>query len=153
MPPTTENVPGRDLTAERDARVIPAVRELLNAFAGRVDVPLGVKKGNNNEETAKYFQEMYKTDIVPLLLKHDLKLNEVGYLFQLLLQPIDLLRSVVNASLSMNRDLTDAKLYGLTDIDDLTVADLDRVLRYEQIKGGETVGGVGNPVDIVDKSE
>lgn len=129
--------PQRDFTAERDAEVLPCARELLNILASKEDLIMGMGANFNEQKAALYYQDLYVKDIVPLLLKYNLKLNAFTYLFQVVLQPFQLISSLTETSMDMNRDLADAKKYNLKDIADLRLADLDNALKEVETK--ETV--------------
>lgn len=134
---TAEIVPPRDFTAERDTEVIPAAKELLARILLREDLMIGSSQKVNAEKAAEYYQKVYQEDVVPMLLARNLRLADVPYLFSLMLQPIQLLMDVTNGSFNMNRGLADAKKWGVKDIDDLRVVDLDEALKAPL--PGETV--------------
>lgn len=121
----------RDYTKERNDEVVPVVRELLKILASREDLPIAVS-AESEQNAAKYFQELYVSEIVPLLIKSNLKLDAIKYLFSLTMQPIQLLNDVTTSSFEMNRDIADAKKYGLKDIADMRVNDLDAALKEEK---------------------
>lgn len=119
----------RDLTAERDAEVIPVVKALLKRLAAREDLVLGSRNLVSAEKAALYYQTIYKEDVVPLFLEHNIKMNAIPYVFSLLMQPAQLLNDVVTSSFEMNRDLADAMKYNIADINDLRVKDIDDTLK------------------------
>ena len=121
--------PKRDFTEERDQEVIPVVRELLKRLAAREDLLMGSSKRVDQEKAALYYQEVYQEDIIPLLMEHNIKLTAISYVFSLMLQPLQLLKDVTMSSFGQNQDIADAIMYGVKDIDDLRVQDLDKVLR------------------------
>lgn len=130
----------RDYTKERDLRVIPVARVLLRRMAARDDLKMGSSVTVISPEAlAVYYRNIFKEDVIPVLLEANLKLKDLTYLFSLMLQPTQLLNDVVTSSFEMNRDLSDARKYGLADIDDLDVRGLDAALREANAK------------DIVDK--
>lgn len=118
----------RDLSKERDARVIPVAIELLRRLSAQDDIPVGATR-EREKETAVFFQNFYQNHVIPLAQEHDLLLADVSYIFRLMFQPLELLRDVTAASIEMNRDLAEARLYGLKDIDELSLNMLDKVLR------------------------
>lgn len=129
MPQSAQNGAQRDLTRERDQEVIPAAKELLQALAARADLAMGSAASLTAEQAAGYYQKVYQEDVVPLLIKHNLKLNAIPYLFSIILQPMQLLNDVVTSSFEMNRNIADAFKYDIADIDDLRVLDLDAALK------------------------
>ena len=118
----------RDFTAERDAEIVPIVRKLLLKLASRSDLKIG-SSNLDEAELALFYQKVYQEDVIPLFLEANIKLNSISYVFSLLLQPFQLLSDVTTSSFEMNRDLADAKKYGITDIDDLRVGYLDKALK------------------------
>lgn len=126
----------RDLTAERDAEVLPLVRKLLVALASREDLMMGSSSTISADKAAEYYQKVYLEVVVPLLLESNIKLNAIPYVFSVILQPFQLLNDVVTSSFEMNRDLADSFKYGIGDIDDLRVLDLDAALKtgVEEVK-------------------
>lgn len=136
---TLETVAPRDFTAERDAEVIPAAKELLVRLAVRKDLMMGSGQNVQAEKAAKYYQDVYVTDVVPLLKRHNIKIKDLKYLFSILLQPIQLIMDVTEASFHMNEDLANAKKWGVKDMADLRIMDLDRALTEEVDNAGESV--------------
>ena len=119
-----------DLSAERDEKVLPIARKLLKLLADREDLNMGSRASiKTQEEAAKYYQKVYQDDVVPLLLEHNMKLNDIPYLFSVMLQPIQFTSDITTSSIEMNRDLADAKKYGLKDIQDICVDDIDTALK------------------------
>lgn len=128
--------PPRDFTAERDAEVIPVVRKLLHVIGSKTDLPIGARKGATSAEVeavARYYEKLYQEEVVPIFLEANIKLNAIPYVFSLILTPFQLLNDVTTSSFEMNRDLADAKKYGITDINDLRVNDLDKALKAEVV--------------------
>lgn len=121
--------PQRDYTAERDAAVVPVARELIKLVAARADELVMGQVGVSETKAAELAQKMYKEDVIPLVMKHNLRLNELPYLFSIILQPFTFLNDMTTSSMEMNRDLADARLYGIDDIDELRISDLDNALK------------------------
>lgn len=119
----------RNLTKERDADVIPVARELFRFLASHEDLMMGSRESTNAEKAAEYFQKIYIEGVIPLFKQHNLRLDAISYVFQLMMQPIQLLNDVTTSSFEMNRDLADAKKYKIADIAELRVNDLDAALK------------------------
>lgn len=128
MPPAQQQ---RDYTAERDNECLPVVASLIKAIASRDDLILGLKAGvpGEQEKAEEYFQKLYVETIAPILIEANVKFKDLAYIFKCILQPFDLAKDITFASMEQNHDLADAKLYGLKDLDDLRLSDLDRVLK------------------------
>lgn len=119
----------RDFTKERDEHVIPAARELLKMLVTRDDLQMGSSASITADSAATYYQKVYQECVVPVLRKHNLKLKDIPFMFSIMLQPIQLLNDITTSSFEMNRDLSDALKYGLSDIGDLDVLGLDSALK------------------------
>ena len=128
-PEAPETPVERDLSQERENRVIPAAKELLRVILTREDLVMGIGGAKNIDKTALYYQGVYIEDVVPVLVKHNLKLTDLTYLFSVMLGTIELVKNITDQSFSMNREIAEAKLWGIEDTDDLTVADLEKVLK------------------------
>ena len=128
-PEATQDEPQRDYTAERDEEIIPAAKELLARLAVRPDLKIGSAKSIGGEDSAyEYYQQVYQEDVVPMLRARNVKLNDITYIFQLMMQAVQLLSDVSTNSIKMNRDIGDSKAWGVKDKDDLRIADLDKML-------------------------
>lgn len=119
----------RNFTAERDTEVIPVALKIIKALGAREDLMMGSHARVQADKAAEYYQKVYLEDIVPIMIEHNLKLNDIQFLFSIILQPFQLLADVTNNSFNMNRDIADAKKYGIDDIDDMRVLDLDKALK------------------------
>jgi len=119
----------KNLTKERDDELIPVARKLLLSLAAREDLVMGGSETISVEKAAEYYQNKYLDVIVPLLLEKDIKIKDIDYLFSLMLQPINFIKEVTVTSFDSNRSRSDAQMYGLKDIGDLRISDLDRKLK------------------------
>jgi len=79
-----------NLTKKRDEKLIPIARKLLLAIVAREDLVMGGSETISIEKAAKYYQDKYIDIVIPLLLENDIKIIDIDYLFQLMLQPINL---------------------------------------------------------------
>lgn len=118
----------RNYTKERDDAVIPVARKLLTLLAQREDLMMGSSETITPDKAAEYYQKVFAEDFIPLVKEANLKLDELTYLFSIILQPMQLLNDVVTSSFEQNRDIADAFKYGVNDIHDLRVNDLDAAL-------------------------
>lgn len=140
--PTPDSVPsplndelggGPNLTAIRDQETLPVAREILRIIGEHSsDVPMGTEF--EEADAVKYYQALY-VEIMPYVIKANLRVDDITFLIQTLLQPLQLLQSTIIASFESNRDIADAKLWGVRDLNDIRVQDLDRVLRSPGDKG------------------
>lgn len=118
-----------NLTKERDERIIPAVKELFNTLYIRQDLPFGSAESVTEEEVMDFYQARYADTIVPLLLKYDIRMNELEYFFQLVNQTSHFVKEITTSSIQMNRDICDAMLYGVNDINKLSLKELDAKIK------------------------
>lgn len=128
VPSPEEFQPERDLTQERDNEVIPAALAILKAIANKPDLPMGARTEAQGLEVAKYYQKLYQEDIVPILLEHNLRLVDIPYLFQLVLQPVNFAKDLTDASLKMNEEIATAGLWGVAELADIRIKNLDAKL-------------------------
>lgn len=119
----------RNYTLERDQEIIPVVRKILKALAEREDLMMGSSQTVTTEGQAEYYAQVYKEVIVPLFMEHNIKLNDISAVFQFLMQPAQMLDNVTSASFDANKDIADGFKYGIKDIDDMRVMDLDNALK------------------------
>lgn len=71
------------------------------------------------------------TDTMNLLLEHNLKLDEIPYLFKIIRQAVDILDQQVTVSLNHNLGLAETKLWGGVRPKDRSLRDLDSVLKLK----------------------
>jgi len=119
----------QNLSKERDKRVIPIARKILLALAARDDLVMGGPESITTEDAALYYQQKYIDIIAPMLIEEDMYLKDIDYLFQLMSQPLNFVKEITISSFAMNRDIADAQMYGVDDIDDLKVSTLDSKLK------------------------
>jgi len=130
----------RDYTQERDDRVIPVAKKFIKLLAVRDDLMMGFVQAKEPEKTAKYYQKVFQEDVIPLLMEPNLKISDIPFLFSIILQPFQMVATITESSFKNNRALTDAELYKIDDIDELTVNRLDEMM-------GELFKEKKNPVD------
>lgn len=120
---------GPDLTAIRDQETLPVAREIFRILGEKAqELPMGTEM--DEAAAAVFYQNLY-VEIVPYLIKANIRLDDIHFLMQTVLQPVSLLQSVVVASFENNQDLAHAKLWGVKHLGDLRISHLDAVLREE----------------------
>lgn len=121
---------GPDLTKERDDRCIPIVRELIKRLGNRADelVMEASNKDANRQDTLDYYGKVFLEDVIELLLQNNVRVDEVGYIFRLMLEPITHLSQQTTMALDMHENTALASLYGKNDPREITVVDVHRVL-------------------------
>lgn len=125
----TKKSKGVNLTKMRDEELVPIARKLLLAIAARTDLSMGSGETITTEGATAYYQDIYKNVVIPVLLEADIKIQDIDYLFQLMSQPIHFVKEVTSASMVMNRDAADSLLYGVKDIRQLSIKQLDEALK------------------------
>lgn len=123
------NMEKRNYTKERDDEVIPVAKEVLLALVARKDLVIGSSESITTEQAAVYYRDLAKNVIIPLLIKKDLKVEDINYVFQVMVQPINFIKEMVLTSFEMNRKISDANLYGIKEIQDLRISVLDKKLK------------------------
>lgn len=116
---------GKDLSKERDKQVIPVVKEVIKILAA-ADLPVGNLHANDN---AKF--DYVAKQILGLMLEHKIKYVDKDYLFSLVLQPFNVIKETVDASLKMSLDNVMNKSLG-KDFRDVNLEDMDRLLKAEK---------------------
>ena len=116
----------RDYTAERNTRAIPIARELLKRLANREDLVMG---DASQEEMIEYYSKVYVEDIIPYLLEKEVRIGDIGYIFKIMLQVINYTQDRTALTIELLYDKVTAKKWGKTDTDDVTVTELDQVLK------------------------
>lgn len=128
MAPTAKNEAERDLTLERDQECIPVAMKLIQALAKR-DLSKHMGSTLNQQETALFMNKVYLEDVVPIMLESNIKLNQLPFVFSIILQPFQFLNDVTTSNFENNRDIADGFKYGMPDITEMRVSDLDAALR------------------------
>lgn len=126
LPASPEKAP--DATTQRRNEIAPIALEIIKRIAAREEKFLGFLTGEEddaNDISIAIFSE----EIIPLLMEKNIKIVDIPYLFQLVLQPFQLFSQITTNSFEVNRDLAEARFYGLKDVRDLRVMDLDEALK------------------------
>jgi len=116
----------RDYTAERNTRCLPIARELLKRISAHDDLLIG---DTTPEESAEYYSKIYVEDIIPYLLEQNVRIGDIGYVFKIMLQAIQLSQDRTEMTLELLYEKATAKKWGKSDTDEVTVTDLDTVLK------------------------
>ncbi len=109
-----------DYTKKRDEEVLPVMRELFKRIAARIDT---LKLGSMFDEEQLNYQadEMFDSMVSDLLINYNLRVKDVTYLFQILMQPIQLLADKATNTMHVRRDQAESKRWGIPDKDDIRV--------------------------------
>lgn len=153
-PLSDEMAPQRDYSAEREARVVPVAKDLLKRIANHPDLVIGSGKKVTEESMALFYKDLYVSDIIPVIFGANLLLNDIPYLFSIMMQAIQLTSDVTTNSIQQSREIANAKKWGVEDTDDLSLQDLQEALTgsRELIKPEEPVADDVSVKDV-DKQE
>jgi hypothetical protein len=117
-----------DLTKQRDSECIPLAKEVLKILAAHDDLRIGSDIKQGSEEDIAFYSKIYAEELAPRLLASDIKLDHVLYVFQLVRQAVDLLQERTQMTISLRSNQADAKLWGVNDVSDVRLSDVQRVL-------------------------
>ena len=111
----------KDLNRERIAECVPIAKEIL-----RVIVESNLKMGEVDKGTDEYNEAAKK--ILQFMLDKNIKYVNNEFVFQLALQPLDMVRDLVTVSLKHSFDAALDKALG-NSYQDVTMEDLNRLLK------------------------
>ncbi len=118
----------RDFTQERDDLCKPIAIEILTLLAKEGDY-LVIGSRVEEADIVNYYSELYEKVIAIFMSRADkLRVVDVDYVFRIAQQAIQLMQDRVRITLEQRHNDASAKLFGVKDIDDLTLAKLDNVL-------------------------
>lgn len=115
-----------DLTKKRIEELRPVVQHIIELMAD-AHLPVG---DTTDDDMAKY--RLLAGDVLELLLEKDIRYTDRIFLFQLILQPFDIMRDVVTKSLEESFNHAVDKSFGKT-IDEFRLKDLDLILKQYQV--------------------
>jgi hypothetical protein len=113
-----------DYTTLRDEEVVPVAREIIRRIGSRPDLLLGTGKAVTQAALDEYYSKVYLEDVMPVILEHNLKLVDLAFLQSIMMQAMVEPMTIAAKTLNHARDITDAKLYGVTDMRELRTAAL-----------------------------
>lgn len=118
----------RDFTQERDDLCKPIAVELLRVIADEGD-KLVIGSKVDEGAIVDYYSDIY-AKIVPIFLSRADKLRvvDMDYCFRIAQQALQLMQDRVRVTIEQRHNQATAKLFGLKDVDELTLARLDEVL-------------------------
>ena len=128
----------RDYTAERNTRSLPIAKELLKRLALREDLKMGDVP---QEELIEYYSKVYVEDIIPYLLENNVRIGDISYIFKIMLQVINYAQDRTELTIDLLYNKATAKKWGKADTDEVTVTELDTVLKehFNEEKVAKTV--------------
>lgn len=113
----------------QEYRLVPCALEVYKALGDQPDLMLGVTSDEDPARGAQrsaLYEKMYKEVIVPIFDKHEVKYNEVLQVFGILSAIIAEVKHKVDVTISGARVIAEAKLWGIPDIDDLSIMDVHK---------------------------
>lgn len=121
----------RDFTKERDERCLPIARELALLLGTKVsEMPLG--SSSQTEEKIEYFSTLVGETIIPTLEKYDVKIDEVGYVFSVLLEMVQQTFDRIEPTIQNAFDQATAYKWGVTDSGDITIGMVRELLTKQK---------------------
>ena len=112
----------KNLTKERELELAPVAKEIIKMIA-EADLPVGEIHARDNSK----FNDVSEK-ILRLLLRKDIKYVDKDFLFQLVLQPIDMIKQTVMISLGKSFDDAIDQSLG-KGFREIRMTDLDEILR------------------------
>lgn len=113
----------QDLTVARDKRCMPIAREVLHMIAD-AELPVG---DMTEEQRLKTYPPL-AASILELLLKKNVLVSDVNYIFRLALEAFQKTQDMVANSVNKNWERASVKYWG-KEIDLCTMEDLDNKLK------------------------
>ena len=114
----------KDLTRERNEKVIPIAQDVLKLVA---DAALPMGDNVHAHDNVKF--DAVSKKILELLLEKDIKYVDTNFLFQLVLQPLEIIKETVVLSLKRSFDLAETKAMG-KEYREITLQDMDNLIKF-----------------------
>jgi hypothetical protein len=129
------------LTLQRDKEVVPFAKAVIKAMAEQIDdIPIGAH-GTDGVATKDEFNErmrtFYKDTFIPLALEYNIKLDDLAWLFMLMLQPLSALQSKTDQMFAENKEIADAVVYGIAP-GEMRIKDLDEAMKRTPVDKSES---------------
>ena len=115
----------RDLTKERDDVLLPIARALFARLGDRADLLMGLA---SEQEMMDYYNEVYVTDVLPLILNDKIKFSYIEPLFGFMMQAVSELKNRTAMNLNHRLDQAVTGLLG-TDQLEMSVQELESILQ------------------------
>ena len=129
---TTETPEVIDPTTERINRLRPLVQQILSLIADS-KLPIG---NNTPEEEDVYFP--FSEKVLALLLTPDMKYVDKDTLFQLVLQPIEKVKTIVLNSLNKSMNTAMDLKFGKS-FTEITMQDLDETIKSQPLPAEKVI--------------
>lgn len=116
-----------DLSQKRDDECAPMARRIFERLAARSGTLL---MGNTftHDELSAYYKKAFMEDVSPLMVEFNLKVTEYEYVFGMMMQVIEFLKSETTATLEMYVNGANARKWGQKDVDDLRLLQVTNFL-------------------------
>lgn len=123
-----------DLTKKRNDECIPIAKYLFKEFAARIaTLPMGTV---TESEADLYYKQMFTEAMSQMLVDRNVKVTELDYIFQIMLQAVEFLHAEATRSVGRAVDNANAKRWGLEDVDDLRIRHVTFTLAGEELPEG-----------------
>lgn len=107
-----------DPSYQRDKRTMPAVKKLFDIIAAQDVIALG--DTTEQAEVDKFLEPVYM-GLVSYLVETGFRTADIKFLFRVAIGVIDQVQSQIGGGLGINRRMAEQKLWGIADLDELTV--------------------------------
>jgi hypothetical protein len=137
----------RDLTKERDDKCIPIVLEILSDLANTPDLHIGSEVTTDSANV--YYSDYVQDKVLPILMRENIKIDDISYVFKLILQPITFISEKVHTTIDTREDEAIDLLFGKAKRD-TTVNDIQDILVNQgavPIEQSETFAISAKPVE------
>lgn len=113
------------LNEERDNRCKPVAMAILKMLAGKEDLMIGMV---DQDEVVDYYSDLY-VELIPILQEHNVKVDDLKYIFSIAQQGIQLLNSRTDMTMELLKNQASAFKWGVSDIAEVTINDIDNTLK------------------------
>ena len=114
----------KDLTKERDERCVPVAKEVMKLIINYDGLMMGTV---DVKEAMKSYKNLVQ-EVKATLLKNNVKINEISYIFQLAFEPLDTVKNMVIENI--NHQINDLRntLFG-KEFAEVTYSEMDEKLK------------------------
>ena len=120
----------QQLSNVRNKTCVPVAKEILKMIADYKEVTQGM--GDIVPHKLKQSYTELSTNILTLLLKENIKVAEVSYVFRLVLQPYNFVKEIVEESVNQHMSIAMEKIWGKPEMD-VKMQELDDLLTGKKV--------------------
>lgn len=116
----------KDLDKARDRRTVPIAREVLKIIANKENLALGATM--TDQERVDCYEPIFY-EITELFLGKEIPMKDIGYVFQMVHQALELTQNIIVESNNRNSQRANAILFDVDDAEDITLNQIHDVLQ------------------------